>query len=142
MRASQSFLWALTSVLSLFSTIRAGHYDFAIYQSHFCDAALAPKTYYTYSGDDSNCHGLGLDESSCRFFWNGGADHDDCKNNGQPAGGTSVSFLDDSGGLGCEFFTDQQCSSENLGAIGEVDQYDGCYDFQIDGRVGSFRCNI
>jgi hypothetical protein len=142
MRASQNLLFTIAATLPLFPTTTAGHYDFTIYLSHFCDPALAPQTYYSYSGDDSNCHGLGLDESGCRFFWDGGASFDDCKNNGQPTSGTSISFRDDSGGLGCELFFDQHCSSGSLGQIVEVEQYDGCYDFQVDGSVDSFRCNL
>lgn len=143
MHTNHSVLWALLALTPQFQTTIADPYDITIYQEHFCDAGLSPATYYSFQGDDTDCHGFGLDDDNCRFYWDGGLQNDDCKNNGQPIYGTSISIRDEGGGRGCQFWVDQYCSAGKYPeALGEVDQYNGCYDFQTEGRIGSFKCNV
>ncbi|KAH3903849.1 hypothetical protein HBI56_241240 [Parastagonospora nodorum] len=143
MHASKSILWAFAVLTLQLPTTTADPYDLTIYQSHFCDAGLSPESYYSFEGDDVECHGFGLPDDNCRFYYDGGFENDDCQNNGQPAYGTSIAFRDEGGGRGCQFWADQYCSVDRYPeALGEVDQFNGCFDFQTEGRIGSFKCNV
>lgn len=143
MHASQSLLLVLAALTPHLLTTTADPYDITIYQEHFCDASLSPATYYSFQGDDNECHGLGLDDDNCRFYWDSGFQNDDCKNNGQPIYGTSIAIRDEGGGRGCQFWADQYCSTEKYPRdLGEADQFEGCFDFSTDGRIGSFKCNV